>query len=356
MRLASILAVLTLLSCTSAASPQSDEGWTPLFDGKTLTGWSPRGGGVWSVDQGSILGLTGSGEYGWLCSTKTYGDFFLEVETKIEGPGNSGVQVRSHIDDKDLMKGYQFDLDRTRPSSGRLYDEARRKLLQDVPLRPEARGALKIDEWNTMRMECVGDRLRSWVNGVPIVDHRDAVDLDGILALQVHSGKDTRIRFRNLRIKDLGRRSWEPLWNGKSLDGWKATGDADWRAVDGALAGKLQKRGYAALATASPLSGFTIRVVFKSGVEGKAGLSFGAATPDSDAGSRIALLGDRSKDWNELIVSVHEGRTVAHLNGDRTYDVKAGGVPEGPVAIDLVGEGSQVLLKSVEILGPAKRE
>ena len=80
-----------------------------------------------------------------------------------------------------------------------------------------------------------------------------------------------------------------------------------------------------------------------------------AATPDSDAGSRIALLGDRSKDWNELIVSVHEGRTVAHLNGDRTYDVRAGAVPEGPVAIDLVGEGSQVLLKSVDILGPAVR-
>lgn len=349
----SLLAVFALLSC-SAAQSQGDVGATSLFDGKTLAGWQPRGGGVWSVDQGTILGLTGSGAYGWLCTEKTYGDFVLELETKIEGTGNSGVQVRSHIDAKDLMTGYQFDLDRTRPSSGRLYDEARRKLLQDVPLRPEARGALRQDEWNTMKMECVGDRLRSWVNGVAIVDHRDAVDLDGIIALQVHSGKDTRIRFRNIRIQDLGKRRWEPLWNGKDLSGWKTLGDADWKAQDGALAGKLQKRGYAALATATPLSEFTMRVVFKSGIEGKAGLSFGAATPDSDAGSRIGLLGGKPQDWNELIVSVHEGRTVAHLNGDRIADLRSPAV-EGPVAIDLVGEGSQVLLKSIELLGAASR-
>src|SRR5204862_5048221 len=142
-------------------------------------------GGVWSVEDGAILGLTGSGEYGWLCTAKTYGDFVFECEAKIEGTGNSGVQVRSHIDAKDLMTGYQFDLDRTRPSTGRLYDEARRKLLQDVPLRPEARTALKVDDWNALRFECVGDRLRSSVNGVPIVDYRDPLDLDGILALQV---------------------------------------------------------------------------------------------------------------------------------------------------------------------------
>jgi hypothetical protein len=348
-----ILTASLALSCSSAAQPQGEAGWTSLFDGKTLKGWQIRGGGVYSVDQGTILCVTGTGAYGWLCSEKTYGDFVLDLETKVEGTGNSGVQVRSQIDAKDLMTGYQFDLDRTRPSSGRLYDEARRKLLQDVPLRPEARGALKNDDWNTMRMECVGDRLRSWVNGVPIVDYRDAVDFDGLLALQVHSGKDTKIRFRNIRIQDLGKRKWEPLWNGKDLTGWKTLGDADWKAQDGALAGKLQKRGYAALATATPLSEFTMRVVFKSGVEGKAGLSFGASVPDSDAGSRIALLGGKPQDWNELIVSVHEGRTVVHLNGDRIADLK-GARTEGPVAIDLVGEGSQVLLKSVELLGPAR--
>src|SRR5438874_509558 len=136
MRTPGLAFVLALLSCSAAASPQAEDGWNSLFDGKTLNGWVARGGGVFSVDQGAILGLTGSGAYGWLCSEKSYGDFILEVDAKVEGTGNSGVQVRSRIDAKDLMTGYQFDLDRTRPSSGRLYDEARRKLLQDVPLRP----------------------------------------------------------------------------------------------------------------------------------------------------------------------------------------------------------------------------
>lgn len=348
-------AFATIMSCAGAtASPQAEEGWVSLFDGKSLDGWTPHGGGVWSVDQESILGVTGTGEYGWLCSTKTYGDFVMEYEARIESTGNSGVQVRSRIDDKDLMIGYQFDLDRTRPSTGRLYDEARRKLLQDVPLRPDARGALKADGWNKIRLECVGDRLRSWVNGVAIVDHRDPVDLSGILALQVHSGKDARIRWRNLRIKDLGTRRWEPLLNGKDLSGWTPVGEAEWKVQDGILSGRLQKRGYAALATSAPLPEFTMRLVFRQ-VQGKASLSFGAAVPDGDAGSRIGLVGGRPSDWNELVVSVHSGRTVVHLNGDRIADQKSatGG---GPAALEMVGEGSQVQLKSVDLLGAPKRD
>jgi hypothetical protein len=342
---------LLILCC---GAPQADEDWTTLFDGKSLKGWTPRGGGVWSVDEGTILGVTGTGEYGWLCSEKVYGDFVLEYEAKIESSGNSGVQVRSRIDAKDLMVGYQFDLDRTRPSTGRLYDEARRKLLQDVPLRPDARGALKADDWNKVRLECVGDRLRSWVNGVAIADYRDPVDLSGIVALQVHSGKDAKIRWRNVRIRDLGVRKWEPLFNGKDLEGWKPVGEAEWRVQDGVLSGRLQKRGYAALATPEPLPEFTMRLVFRP-VEGKASVSFGAAAPDGDGGSRVGLVGGRAQEWNELVVSVHGGHAVVHLNADRVADFRVG-AGEGPAAIEMVGEGSRILLKSVELLGPARRE
>jgi hypothetical protein len=348
-----MLGLLILSSCASAA-PQADGGWTPLFDGKSLNGWQPRGGGLWTVEDHMIVGMTGTEAYGWLCSEKSYGDFIFECEAKVEGTGNSGVQFRSHIDAKDLMTGYQFDLDRTRPSTGRLYDEARRKLLQDVPLRPEARNALKVDEWNTLHFECIGDRLRSWVNDVAIVDYRDSMDLEGIFALQVHSGKGTKVRWRNLRVKDLGRRRWEPLWNGKDLEGWKTVGEAEWRVQDGALSGRLQKRGYAALATATSYREVTLRAVFRQ-VEGKASLSFGASQPDGESGSRIGLIGGRPQDWNELVLSLHEGRAVVHLNGDRIADLRSVS-SEGPAALEMVGEGSRVLLKSVEILGAARHD
>ena len=57
------LCLLMLCWCGGLASPQSAVEWTSLFDGKTLKGWVPRGGGVWSVEDGTILGLTGTGEY-----------------------------------------------------------------------------------------------------------------------------------------------------------------------------------------------------------------------------------------------------------------------------------------------------
>ncbi len=336
-----------LILCVAA---QADEGWTSLFDGKSLKGWTPRGGGVWSVDEGTILGVTGTGEYGWLCSDKKYGDFILEFEAKIEGTGNSGVQVRSRIDDKDLMVGYQFDLDRTRPSTGRLYDEARRKLLQDVPLDDDLRKALKPDDWNRIKISCIGTRLQSTVNGMIIVDYHDPVDLEGILALQVHSGKGTKVRWRNLRIKDLGTRRWEPLWNGKDLEGWNQVGEAEWTVKDGQLSGRLQKRGYAALATAKVHHEFAVRVVFKQ-VEGKANLSFGAFNTSGHYGSRVALLGGKPQEWNELIVSLQEKRAVVHLNADRIADITGPEAAGSPIALEMVGEGSRILLKSVELLG-----
>jgi hypothetical protein len=192
------------------------------------------------------------------------------------------------------------------------------------------------------------------VNDVAIVDYRDPVDLDGILALQVHSGKGTKVRWRNLKIKSLGRRRWESLWNGKDLEGWRPVGEAEWRVQDGALSGRLQKRGYAALASAGFYKDVTLRVVFRQ-VEGKASLSFGTAPPDGESGSRVGLLGGRPQDWNELVLSLHEGRAVVHLNGDRVADLK-GVSGEGPVALEMVGEGSRILLKAVDVLGPARND
>jgi hypothetical protein len=205
-----------------------------------------------------------------------------------------------------------------------------------------------------VRLECAGDRLRSWVNGVAIVDYRDPVDLSGIVALQVHSGKDAKIRWRNVRIRDLGIRKWEPLFNGKDLEGWKPVGDAEWTIQQGALAGRLKKRGYGALATPAAMAEFTMRLVFLP-VEGKAGVSFGAAAPDGETGSRVGLVGGRPQEWNEFVLSVHGGRAAVHLNGDRVADVRVA-AGDGPAAIEMVGEGSRILLKSVELLGPPRRE
>ena len=138
----------------------------PIFDGQTLEGWVARGGAIFEVEDGVIVGRTGKGGHGWLCTKKIYGDFILELEIKIES-GNSGVQIRSHINDKDVMVGYQIEVDRSaRAWSGGLYEQGRRKWLQNLADNEPARQAFKPDEWNKYRIVCIGDSIKSWVNGV----------------------------------------------------------------------------------------------------------------------------------------------------------------------------------------------
>lgn len=349
---------LALLWAAGAALlPAQEPDSQPLFDGKTLRGWTPRGEGVFSVDGGTLLGVTGGGGYGWLCTDKTYGDFVLELDVKVEGTGNSGVQVRSRLDEKGVMIGYQFDVDRTRPSSGRLYDEARRKLLQDVPLDPECRNALKPEEWNRIRIECRADHLRSWVNGVAIVDYLDPVDLEGIIALQVHSGKDVRMRWRDIRVQDLGRRSWKPWGDGKSLAGWRPSGKGAWSAEGGAIVGRHSRQdpepGY--LVSEAARQDFSVRLKVKF-EKGSGAVSVRAAEPASGGvtGPRAEIA--RAKpfkpgEWNEVAVSARGPRVVVHVNGWKASEISDPDRRPGKVALEVQGgEEGVVSFKDVEVL------
>ncbi len=361
-----------------------DDGFKPIFDGTSLDGWVPQGGGKWSVEEGAILGLTGTGEYGWLCSAKTYGDFILEFDTKHEGTGNSGVQARSRIDEKGVMIGYQFDLDRTRPSSGRLYDEARRKLLQDVPDDPISRGAFKAEDWNKVTIRCEGDRLRSWINQVPIVDYVDSVDLEGLVALQVHSGRDVKVRFRNVRIKDLGRRKWKPLFNGKTFEGWHPIGKGEWSIADGVITGRHAKaeKEFGHMVTDAVHRDFSVRLQFRS-LEGDSGFYFRSEEkgalgmaglqaqihPKSDAGGlycsdgRGWVLQPKKEDvakgfkpgeWNSMTVSARGTRVAVNLNDWRTAELLKDerGRLEGRFALQLHGDQDlHVQFREIQILG-----
>src|SRR6185295_840332 len=113
MRLPFSLGLLLTLAITTFGAPE----FKSIFDGRTLDGWEPHGHGKFRVDNETILCETGNGTYGWLFTKKTYGDFILDLEVKHDATGNSGVQVRSHLDEKETMIGYQFDIDPGRPST-----------------------------------------------------------------------------------------------------------------------------------------------------------------------------------------------------------------------------------------------
>lgn len=199
--------------------------WVTLFNGKNLDGWERHSGRAdFAVEDGVIVGKTVNGTgNSFLCTKREYGDFILEFEFKV-GSMNSGVQFRSQyfptettlmVDGKskvipvDRVHGYQFEIDPSpRAFTGGIYDEARRAWLFDLKNNEAARKAFKKDEWNKARIECKGDRLQTWINGVKAADLQDGMTLKGIIALQVHGISDTQkagqeVRWRDLRIMEI---------------------------------------------------------------------------------------------------------------------------------------------------------
>ena len=196
-----------------APSAEKDAGFVPLFDGKTLEGWKQLGGKAkYTVEDGAIVGSSvPNTSNSFLCTEKDYGDFVLELEFKVDETLNSGVQVRSHSIPsykKGQVHGYQVEIDPSaRAWSGGIYDEGRRGWLNDLKDNEPARKAFKHGQWNQFRIECRGDSIKTWINGVPAADLKDPMTNSGFLGLQVHGvGKRVeplQVRFRNIRLKEL---------------------------------------------------------------------------------------------------------------------------------------------------------
>ncbi len=159
----------------------------------------------------------------FLCIPRDYGDFVLELEFKVDPALNSGVQIRSQcfdepktiaIDGKEKtipagrVHGYQVEIDpKERAWSGGIYDEGRRGWLNDLSKNESARKAFKPGEWNKFRIECRGDSIKTWINGVPAADLKDDMTPQGFIALQVHGVGDAtdarEVRWRKIRIQEL---------------------------------------------------------------------------------------------------------------------------------------------------------
>jgi hypothetical protein len=204
----------------------ADEGWKPLFDGKSLAGFVKRGGNAtYRVEDGCIVGTSAPNTPNtFLCTEKEFGDFRLELEFKVHPELNSGVQIRSHFAPEGRtvesagkkikgpkggrVFGYQVEIDPApRAYTAGVYDEGRRGWLQDLGKNEPARKAFKPNAWNRLAVECRGDSIKTWINDVPAADLKDPIDAKGFIALQVHGvGKKTEpleVRWRNLRIKEL---------------------------------------------------------------------------------------------------------------------------------------------------------
>ena len=255
-----------LLSATLAFS---QSGWVSLFNGTNLDGWVEHSGQAkYTVASGVLTGesVSGTGN-SFLCTTRTFENFELELEFKCDPLLNSGVQIRSEcfpvartltLGGKEIkvtadrVHGYQVEIDmdvaRGRMWTGGIYDEARRGWLfpadgergkQGLAFSARGREVSLPGEWNKLRILANGPSIKTWLNGEPRAEITDSLTPRGLIALQVHGVGDAtnkvglKISFRNIRIHQIEgdhntlteqerADGWRLLWDGKSSDGWRS--------------------------------------------------------------------------------------------------------------------------------------
>jgi hypothetical protein len=192
------------------------EGFTSIFDGKTLDGWKPTGKKeVWTAEDGLIVCKGGGG--GWLITEKEYGDFEFRCEYRWEKKGgNSGVGLRcpNPADVKGwdpAYHGMEIQLIDDEGWPGKLADYQHTGAIYDVQPPKEAKNK-KIGEWNTIKIVCKGRKVTVVQNDVELVN----ADLDdykakyekhpGLKREKGHVGFQSyniRVDFRNVWIKEL---------------------------------------------------------------------------------------------------------------------------------------------------------
>lgn len=352
------------------------KGWQNLFDGKTLKGWTRLAGKAeYSVQNGMIVGTTvaNSGNT-FLATQKQYGDFILELDIKIESVnGNSGVQTRSHYDPaghdgKGLVYGRQVEVDpSSRKWSGGIYDEGRRQWLYPLTLNTKAQDAFKATEFNHYKIECIGNEMKTWVNGVPVAYLVDTIDEKGFIALQVHQVKDAeeankKIYFKNIRIKTTNlqrstfpagvfvvdfvpnhltnyekQNGWKLLFDGETSNGWrgaykKTFPDKDWKVTNGTITvfeshGKEGGEG-GDMVTDDEYKAFDLSFEFRLTPGANSGVKYFVTLSENNTGSAIGL------EYQVLDDSLHPDAKLGR-NGDRTlaslYDLIPSNKPKSVI-------------------------
>jgi hypothetical protein len=355
-----VLFSLLMISC------QEQDDFKPLFNGEDLSGWHVvNGTAPYTVEDGMIVGTCVTGTpNSFLCTEETFGDFILIFDAKFE-EGNSGVMFRaqSKPEYKDgRVHGYQMELDPSekRAWTGGIYDEARRAWLYCMEYNQEAKPSFIKGEWNSYRIEAIGNNLRTFVNGVQFANLIDDVDPEGFIGLQVHSiGNNEALIgqkniFKNIKIcttnldehktpdtpnvtqvsyltnalsEKENAEGWKLLWDGLSTEGWRGAKlegfpEGGWNIKDGVLSVEKSDGGESThggdIVTIDTYENFILEVDFKMTKGANSGIKYFVDTElNKGAGSSIGceyqILDDKlhpdamkGKDGNRTIASLYD--------------------------------------------------
>lgn len=354
-----LIAVFMILASCKQQGPE----WKDLFNGKNLDGWVKLNGTAeYRVEDDMIVGVSEMNTPNtFLATTETYGDFILEFDFKVDNGLNSGVQFRSLSlpeYNNGRVHGYQFEIDPSdRSWTGGVYDEARRGWIYPMNYNPEGENAFKKGEWNSARIEAIGNSVRTWVNGVECANLLDNTTTEGFIALQVHSINNEElagktVSWRNIRIltdnleqyktpvnsnvKQLNQiantiseleasEGWELLWDGKTTNGWRGAKldefpEKGWVIEDGILkvlkgdGGESTNGGD--IVTTKPYKNFMLKVDFRITEGANSGIKYFVDTnlnkgEGSAIGCEFQILDDRNHPDAKL--GINGNRTLGSL-------------------------------------------
>jgi len=331
--LLAFLAAPAFLSVARAEEPATNTppaGFTALFNGKDLTGWKGLVGNPktraamtpeqmaaaqeksdaelakhWRVENGEVVN-DGGGPY--LCTTKKYGDFEMWVDWKIQPKGDSGIYIRGT---PQVQIWDPFNTPGAKAGSGGLYNNKKN------PHDPLEVADKPVGEWNTFYIRMVGDLVTVKFNGKLVVDN---VPLENYwehdrpiypceqIELQTHGGQT---RFRNLYIREipveesnkflasLSEEGFQPIFNGKDLDGWQGSVDG-YFVENGVLICDPKKGGM--ILTKKEYTDFAVRFEFKVPPGGNNGLAIRTSPGQHAAtdGFEIQVLDDLAEKHAKL--------------------------------------------------------
>jgi hypothetical protein len=311
-----------------------------------------------TVEDGIIVGRTVANTRNtFLVTEKEYGDFILEADIYVEDEeGNSGIQTRSHFNPaafngEGRVYGRQCEIDPThRRWTGGIYDEGRREWLYPMQLNARAQNAYKKGVYNHFKVECIGNEMKTWVNGIATAYVVDTLDPKGFIGLQVHAinspdhaGK--KVCFKNIRIKTTDLRptpflpgvyvsnfvpnslipyekkdGWRLLFDGKTNKGWHSAKDNSfpvkgWVTGNGAIAVAASEGGEAAnggdIVTNEQFAAFDLSFEFKLTPGANSGIKYFVTLAEDTKGSAIGL------EYQVLDDTLHPDAKMGR-NGNRT--------------------------------------
>ena len=193
-----IFALIVILNLSVPVQAQID-----LFNGQNLDGWEINGTEKWYVEKGELICESGpDAEYGYLSTKEQYDNFELELEFKQEADGNSGVFFRSTVSGT-IVNGWQVEVAPPNLHTGGIYESyGRGWLIKPDPAKDQY---LKMGSWNRMKIIANGNKVTTYLNGhemVEILDEKIGNGKGGI-ALQIHSGGGIKVKWRNIKLKEL---------------------------------------------------------------------------------------------------------------------------------------------------------